>query len=154
MAESHFLSALKQRRADYLGELQAIQASMAELEAKEAETIDILTCVDALLRKEAPDLALDSIRPRKRREPHPRSGSADDTDGRVPLTKAILKMLRTRRVPMSAREVFEAVQSEYADGNDAKLLRGISTFLSMKKKAGLLRAVQNSGEGVRYAVAA
>jgi hypothetical protein len=42
--------------------------------------------------------------------------------------------------------------SECAD--PGKLLRGIGTFLSMKKKAGLLKAVANDGEGVRYVVAA
>ena len=66
MAESHFISALKQRRGDYLGELQAVQASMSELEAKEAEMVGMLEHVDALLRKEAPDLELETIRPRKR----------------------------------------------------------------------------------------
>ena len=51
---------------------------------------------------------------------------------------------------MSARDVFEAVRGDYVDGEDSKLLRGISTFRSVKKKAGLLKAVANDGEGVRY----
>jgi hypothetical protein len=96
---------LKQRRADYLGELLTIQLSMSEMEAREPKTIWMLTHVDALLLVAAPDLASDGSRQRKRREPHARSGSVGDTGERVPLTKAILKTLRTRRALMSNRRV-------------------------------------------------
>jgi hypothetical protein len=89
MAESHSASTLKQRRGECLGRLQSIRTKMTQLEASEAETMDLLGHVDALLRKEAPDLALGSIRPRKRREPHPRSGISAEKDGRTPVTQAI-----------------------------------------------------------------
>jgi hypothetical protein len=154
MAESHFLSALKQRRSEDLGQLQSIQMKMSELEASEAEVLRVLADVDGLLHVEAPDLALESIQPRKRRESHPRTGGIGESGGRAPLSQAILKTLRTRWTPTSAREVFEAVRNAYEYGNKTKWLRNVSTFLSVKKKVGLLRAVANDGEGVKYLVAA
>ena len=55
---------------------------------------------------------------------------------------------------MPAREVMEALREEYAGGNEGKLLRSISTFLSIKKKEGLLSGVANDGDVTRYTVAA
>jgi hypothetical protein len=154
MAESHFLSALKQRRGEYLEQLNAIRAKMTGLEADESEALAMLDHVDALLRVEAPDLDLDGIGPRRKRVPHPRSGVAGADGGRGTFSSAVLTTLRRRGAPMSAREVFEALQTTYADRDQGKLLRDVSVYLSNKKKAGLLRAVAYDGRSVRYMVAA
>ena len=151
MAESHFVSALRQRRADCLGELNEVRKTLAELEAREAALFEKMGHVDALIRDEAPELLLEIIKPRKPRGPHPRSGGG----GRTPLSQAVLRTLRTRKTPMSAREVKDELQAAFPDQDEPKLLRNVSTFLSIKKKAGLLEAAATDDGGpVRYRIAA
>lgn len=150
MAESHFVSALRQRRADCLGELNEVRKTLAEMEAREAALVEKLGHVDALIRDEAPELLLETIKPRKPRGPHPRSGGT----GRTPLSQAVLRTLRTRKAPMSAREVKEELQVVFPDQDELKLLHNVSTFLSVKKKAGLLEAATDDGGLVRYRIAA
>jgi len=55
---------------------------------------------------------------------------------------------------MSAREVRDALREDYADQGDVKLLRNVSTFLSVKKTAGLLSALQTDDGILRYQAAA
>ena len=154
MAETHFLGALKQRRADYLGDLQAIWAEIAALEVREDEAVSLLGHVDALLRVEAPDLDLEGVRPRKRRGPHPRAQvGTSDGERRVPVTKAVLRLLRTERVGMTVGEVVDRLRaSDYPDMDDGKLTRNVRLFLSAKKSAGVLTS--NDERPLRYAVAA
>ena len=77
------------------------------------------------------------------------------SDGKQPpLTKAVLRTLRMRKQPMSAREVMEALRDSYSSRDEGRMLRTISTFLSIKKKEGLLQAVANDGDVTRYMVAA
>ena len=155
MAESHFVSALRQRRADCLGELEEIRAKLAEMDARESSLVGKLGHLDALIQDEAPELLLEAVKPRRPRGPHPRSGSAGPDGKRHALSQAILRTLRTRKDAMSAREVKEAVQPDFADQDDTKLLRNVSVFLSNKKKAGLLHASTGNDDGpVRYRVAA
>ncbi len=154
MAESHLISQLKQVRADCLGELEDVRRAIADLERQEATVLQNLQHVDGVLRFKAPDLALDGIRPRRRRD----ARTDNDDDGsdtkRQPMTHAVLRTLRIGKRPMSAREVMEALRTEYSDGDEGKLLRSISTFLSVKKKEGLLQGVANDGDVTRYMVAA
>ena len=153
MADTHLLSALKQRRADCLGDIRSVQAAMAALEAREAALMSFLGHVDALLRAEAPDLDLETIRPRKRRDPHRRAQVGTPDEKRPPVTKAILRLLREERAPMTVEEVVTKLRSsDYAEMDDHKLTQNVRMFLSAKKSAGVLVAM---GERpLRYAIAA
>ena len=153
MAESHFVSAMKQRRADYLGDLQRLQVEMATLEGRETDLISLLGSVDALLPVEAPEFDLDDVRPRKRRDPHPRAqAGSPDGEKRLPVTKAILRVLRTEKVPMTVEDVVDRLRTDYADIGERKLAQNIRTFLSSKKAAGILAS--NDERPLRYTVAA
>ena len=150
MADSHFVSALRQRWADRLGELEQARLAIAGLEAEEAAIAEKLTHLEAMIRDEAPELLLETIKPRKPRAPKP-----DDAGGtRMPLSKAILRTLRLKKKAMSAREVRDALREDYADQGDVKLLRNVSTILSVKKTAGLLSALQTDDGILRYQAAA
>jgi hypothetical protein len=150
VAESHLTSQLKQLRAECLGELEEVRRAIADLERQEATILERLQHVDGVLRFKAPDFALDSIRPRRRRD----AAVSDDNNGsdrkRGSLTKAVLRTLRLGKRP---REVMEALRDEFADGDDGKLLRSVSTTLSVKKKDGLLSGAANDGDVTRYFVA-
>ena len=154
MADTHLLSALKQRRADCLGDIRSVQADMAALEAREAALMSFLGHVDALLRAEAPDLDLETIRPRKRRDPHRRAQvGTPDGEKRLPVTKAVLRLLRTEPVPMTVDEVVKKLRStDYAEMDDQKLTQNVRMFLSAKKSAGVL--VATGERPLRYAIAA
>ena len=149
MAEAHFVSGLKQRRAEYLGNLQQLQDEIAKLEAKEREVLDLLGHLDALLKFEAPEVRLDQIKPRK-----PRDSSRATTDkGRqgIPLTKAVLRVLRTEDSAMSVDEVVDRLSPDYPDIERQKLVRNVRLFLSARKKSGAL--VGNGSRPLRYSIA-
>ena len=149
MAESHLVSGLTQLRADCLGELEDVRRTIAEAERQEMVILERLRHVDGVLRFKAPELALASIRSHRRR-----AGASTPGTKQPSLAKAVLRTLRMRKQPMSAREVLDALRRDYPDRDEGTLLRTISTFLSSKKKEGLLAAVANDGDGVRYMVAA
>ena len=123
MAESHFLSALKQRRGECLGELAKIRSAISDLEESEGRLIAKLGHVDALLLDEAPELALDTIRPRKPREPHPRSGSdgRDPAEKRLSIAKATLRVLRTGGSPMTVNGIMKHLLHDYPDSTEKAL---------------------------------
>ena len=149
MAETHLVSGLTQLRADCLGELENVRRAIAEMEQQEVAILERLRHVDGVLGFKAPELVLANIRPRRRR------AGASAPGGKQPsLAKAVLRTLRTRKQPMSAREVLATLRDDYPDRDEGALLRTISTFLSIKKKEGLLAAVANDGDVTRYAVAA
>ena len=151
MAESHFVSALKQRRAEHLGQLEAVRVDIARLEALETETISLLGHVDALLRVEAPDFRIETVRPRKPRAPQ--SHKRDDGK-RLPVTQAVLRLLRTEGVPLTVDEVVGHLRSDYADIGEKKLLQNVRMFMSSKKTAGVLHANENEGRPLRYGISA
>jgi hypothetical protein len=94
-------------------------------------------------------LALDTIKPRRKRDRHPRGGAAGADGGHGTFGSAVLTTLRRGGAPMSTREVFKALQPVYAHRDQVKLLRDVSVYLSNKKKQGLLQAVANDGEALR-----
>ncbi len=128
---------------------------MAELEAKENAVVERLAHVDAILKDEQPGIVLETIRPRKPRAPHPRSGSAgrDPADKRIPITQAILRVLRTNGVAMTAAAVVEDLKAEYGDVEPRRLAQNVTQFLSVKKKAGLLVAAASDDGLLAYAIA-
>lgn len=149
MAEGHFVNGLKHRRAEYLGRLQQLQEEIAALEAKEREMLDLLGHVDALLKFEAPEVRLDQIKPRKPRDPS-RALTHKGREG-IPLTKAVLRVLRTEGLAMSVDEVADRLSPDYPDIERQKLVRNVRLFLSARKKSGTL--VANGGRPLRYSIA-
>ena len=155
MAESHSLSYLKQRRADSLGELEQIRQSIADLEARETGVLDYLVHVDAILIHDHPEVALETIKPRKKRGPHTRSGSSgrDPSDKRLSVAKATLRVLRTGRRPMTVDEIVGRLSPDYSDFGDKKLKQNVRMTLSNCKRDGILAAVANDDGLLEYAIA-
>lgn len=156
MAESHFLSGLKQRRAERLGGLETIRAEIAALEAREVETVEQLSHLDALLKSEDPSIKLDAIRPRKARGSSPRFGAVRPGDDakRLPVTKAVLRLLRTEGIAMTVDQVVARLEPDYADLERKKLVQNVRMFMSAKKSAGVLHANEDEGRPLRYGIAA
>lgn len=148
MAEGHFISGLKQRRAEHLGRLQQLRDEIANLEAEERELLDTLGHVDALLRIEAPDLRLDLIKPRKPRDP--KRVATSKGRGGVPITKAVLRLLRIEGSGMTVEEIAERLSSDYPELERKKLVQNIRIFLSARKGSGTL--VTDEGRPLRYAI--
>jgi hypothetical protein len=156
MAESHFVSGLKQRRSDRLGELEQTRKDIAEHEQRERSLLEVIEHIDALLTVEDPNIAIDRIKPRKPRGPHPRSGGGRSGPGgnRIPITQAVLRLLRTRRVAMTAQEVIATLQPDYADHDKRKLAQNVRMFLSTKKREGVITAAANGDGLLGYVIAA
>ncbi len=156
MAETHLVSGLKQRRAERLGELEDVRTKLAELETEEREILAMLAHVDALLAVEAPGLELARIRPRKPRGPLPGKGGGRGAGNskRIPVTQAVLRVMRTEQVPMSVDEVVVCLRREYGDVEERKLLQSVRGFLSTKKASGILTASEDGIGPLRYAIAA
>ena len=156
MAETHLVSGLKQRRAERLGELEDIRARLAELEGKEQELLAMLAHVDALLTVEAPDLELARIRPRKPRAARASSGGGHGVGNskRIPITQAVLRVMRTEQVPMSVDEVVVCLRRDYSDVEERKLIQNVRAFLSTRKASGVLTASEDGIGLLRYAIAA
>lgn len=148
MAESHFVSGLKQRRAEHLGHLQQLREEIAHIEAKERELLDTLGHVDALLRTEAPDLRLEQIKPRGS------SGEVGHAGGtkELPVTKAVLRLLRTEGMAMTVDEVVERLAPDYPNIERKKLIQNVRMFMSSRKNAGVLTA--DGSKPLRYAIPA
>lgn len=155
MAETHLVSGLKQRRAERLGELEEVRARLSELEAQEQKLLEMLAHVDALLVVEAPDLELARIKPRKPRTSRvPGTGRSEQGAKRIPITKAILRLMRTEQLPMSVDEVVVCLRRDYGDVEERKLVQNVRAFLSTKKTSGVLTASEDGAKTLRYAIAA
>lgn len=137
--------------AEHLGHLQQLREEIAHLEAKERELLDTLGHVDALLRIEAPELRLEQIKPRKPRDASRGTGRAGGTKG-IPVTKAVLRLLRTEVTAMTVDEVVERLAPDYPDIECKKLMQNVRMVMSSRKNAGVL--VADEGRPLRYAIAA
>lgn len=144
MAETHFLSGLKERRSDFLGQVEAVRRQIIELEAREQELLNLLSHVDRLLVHEAPDLSLDTVKARRPRGPHPRSGSGSREDS---VSRAALDTLRRSDSAMTVDEISERIASGFGRTPAKQLKQNIRAALSNAKKLGLLTA-QASASGL------
>ena len=151
MAETHFISWLKQRRAESLGELEDLRKKLADLEAAETKLLDRIEHIDALIKHEDPSFPLDSIKPRKPRTPHPRSGGgrSGPHGERMPVVQAVLRAFRKSTAPMSIEDVLAKVRQDYPNHDEAKLLANIRVYVHTKVREGLLVSLDRDGDRKR-----
>jgi hypothetical protein len=156
MAESHLISALKQRRIEYLDEFEAVDKTIDMAKATQAEILVSLGYVDGLLHKEVPGIVLEDIRPRKKRSAHPRAGGngRGGVAGRPSISKATLRLLRTGKRAMTVDQLADGLASQFTSIDRTRLKQNIRTTLSNGKRDGTLRAAANDVGYMAYEIAA
>jgi hypothetical protein len=99
MAESHVISALRDKRAELDGELRQAEKRIIQLRAD-------LESIDGALRVFDPSLAPRTIRPKLKRKPptHFRHGQ---------FCRVVLDMLRRAGDPMTARDIATQIAFDY-----------------------------------------
>ncbi len=141
---AHLISGLKQLRGEALNRIAEIDKQLEALELERETTAANLKHVDGVLLQQDPDIKLEAI---KARRPKGSLVSKRGDGRRLPVTQAILKLLRVRNLPMSVDEVVESLERDYPTTDKKKLKQNARMFLSSKKTKGVLQAVEN-GKGV------
>lgn len=137
MAETHVVSALKERRVKLATDIEGLQAQLRKA------VID-LDHVEATLKQFDPDVNLGELGPRK--VPQVLTDIHGDT-GRV-----ILDTLRTATAPISTAAVCEEVMRARGLDTDDKGLcrlmmkRTVANLKHWSKKRGLVRSLPGSGQ--------
>ena len=150
MAEEHLISGLKRLRGETLCRVADIDKQIETLEREREAALAALKHVDGVLLLQEPGIKLEAIKARRPK------GSCVTTraDGRrVPVTQAILKLLRIRDVPMSVDDIVTSLQPDYPSKDGEKLKQNVRMFLSSKKKAGILQAGPNDKGVLAYSFA-
>jgi len=104
--------------------------------------------VDALLKVEAPEVQLEQIKPRKPRDLAAASGRGREG---VPITQAVLRLLRTEGSALTVEELVERLSPDYPEIERKKLVQNVRLFLSARKKSGAL--VAHGVRPLRYSIA-
>lgn len=141
MAETHVVSALKEKRIKLATEIEAIQAQLRQ------RVIDLDHC-EATLRLFDPEADIGALGPRK--VPQVLSDIHGDT-GRV-----ILETLRTATAPMPTYKVCEAIMKARGLDADDKALcrlmmkRTVANLKHWSKKRGLVRSLPGPGQQLMW----
>lgn len=137
MAETHVVSALKEKRVELASQIE-------DLREKLRRTVIDLDHVEASLKLFDPDVNIGELGPRK--VPQVLSDIHGDT-GRV-----ILDTLRTATTPISTTKVCEAVMTARGLDTDDKALcrlmmkRTVANLKHWSKKRGLIRSMPGAGQ--------
>ncbi|WP_200887510.1 hypothetical protein [Sphingomonas sp. ERG5] len=125
---------LAKKRAEVAGELERAQELLGKL-AKDLEHID------ATLRIIAPDLAIETIKPKAFRPPA-------DWSKRGQMTRMVLDILRTARQPMTTREIAErmVVERGIAATPDTLNSMGRRVACALRRQRELGHATSTEGE--------
>jgi hypothetical protein len=143
MTDTHVVSALKTKRSQVAGQIEALQGQLRQA------TID-LDHVEAALRLFDPEVDLAALSPRK---VAPILYDTKGDTGRI-----ILETLRTSMRPLSTAQVNEAVMKARAlDTNDRALCRMMMrrTNANLKhwsRKRGLIRSMPGPGQQLLWEV--
>lgn len=141
MAETHVVSALKERRVKLATDIEGLQAQLRKA------VID-LDHVEATLKQFDPDVNLGELGPRK--VPQVLADIHGDT-GRV-----ILDTLRTATAPLSTAAVCEVVMKARGLDTDDKGLcrlmmkRTLANLKHWSKKRGLVRSLPGAGQQLAW----
>ncbi len=153
MADSHLVSGLRNLRAEKLGKLQQLKKEIDRLVSEATEVEGMIEHVDAVLKDVAPDTDLEAIKPVRARQPEARGGVPRlHSDGRLPVTQQVLRVLREESIPMTADEVIACVARHHRDKDERKLANNVRVFLSLKTREGLLVANDTADGRKRYAI--
>lgn len=137
MAETHVVSALKERRIKLATEIESLQATVRQ------RVID-LDHVEAVLRQFDPDIQISDLGPRK--APQVLSDIHGDT-GRV-----ILDTLRMATVPLATSKICETIMKARGLDTDDKALcrlmmkRTVANLKHWSVKRGLIRSMPGPGQ--------
>jgi len=124
------VNGLVRKRGELAGEIRATQESLTKLIAD-------LEAVDSALAVVAPDMEVESIRPKMFRPP-------SDWANRGQMSRMVLHILRTAREPLTTKEIAAQMLLERAlDTNDAKLLT-----LMVRRVGSALRHQRDKGNAV------
>lgn len=151
MAENHLISGLRQLRGETLGRIADLDRQLETMEREREAAVSALDHIDGVLLHQDPDIKLETIKARRPK------GSCVTTraDGRrVPVTQAVLKLLRIRNVPMSVDDVVECLERDYPSMDSKKLKQNVRMLLSTKKAKGVLQATNNDRGVLSYSFAA
>lgn len=132
----YMITGLVKKRGELAGEIRATSDSLAKL-------VKDLEAVDAALGVVAPDMEVESIRPKMFRPP-------SDWASRGQMSRLVLNILRQSRDPLTTREIAAQLILERAlDVEDQKLLnrmtRRVGAALRHQREKGL--AVSDDGPG-------
>ncbi len=131
---NYMVEGLAKKRAEVAGELERAQELLGKL-AKDLEHID------ATLRIIAPDLAIETIKPKAFRPPA-------DWSKRGQMTRMVLDILRTARQPMTTREIAErmVVERGIAATPDTLNSMGRRVACALRRQRELGHATSTEGE--------
>ena len=150
MADEHLISGLKQLRGETLCRVADIDKQLEALELEREIALAALEHVDGVLLLKEPGIKLEAIKARRPK------GSCVTTraDGRrVPVTQAILKLLRVRDVSMSVDDIVTSLRPDYPSKDGEKLRQNVRMFLSSKKRMGILQGAPNDKGVLAYGFA-
>lgn len=127
---NYMVEGLARKRAEIAGEIERTHERLRTLAAD-------LEHVDATLRIVAPELAVETIKPKVFRPPA-------DWSKRGEMTRVVLSILRTARAPMTTREIAERMVVERGLVADAATLnamsRRVACALRRQREVGLARS--------------
>ncbi len=149
MAEDYrqLVAQLTRLRGETLSRIDDLDKQIAALEQERESITAELAYVDGILRARAPELKLETVKPRRPKG----SCVVKRADGRrVPVTQAILKLLRVRNVPMSVDDVVEVLSLDYPALDAEKLKQNVRSFLSTRRSKGVLEAAPNDKGVLAY----
>lgn len=132
----YMVTGLVKRRAEIAGELTAAHATVAKLAQD-------LAAIDAALAVVAPDMEVETIRPKLFRPP-------DDWANRGQMSRLVLSILRQAREPLTTREIAaQMILERGLDAGDRKLVplmvRRVGSALRHQRDKGLV--VSSDGPG-------
>lgn len=165
MAESHLVSGLKTLRAERLGDLERINEEIRRLEAEAERLEGLVGSIDNVLKDQAPDLDLSTIKPvrsRRTSSEGPRSQGATSGTGRPrgpkgderfgPVTKHILRVMREETFPLTAAQILDIVARQRGETDVTKLRYSVNNFLSTRLKEGVLSRHELNDGSVAYSI--
>lgn len=132
---NYMVEGLAKKRGEVAGEIERTHDLLAKL-------VSDLEHIDATLRIVAPDMEVEAIRPKVFKAP-------EDWSKRGEMSRIILSVLRSARVPLTSREIAAQLVLERGMAADEKMLRlmtkRVSTALRGQRDKG--RAVSEEGPG-------
>lgn len=130
MTHQYMVAGLSKKRGDLAGEIRATSDHLAKL-------VKDLEAVDAALGVVAPDMEVESIRPKMFRPP-------SDWANRGQMSRMVLLILRQAREPLTTKEIAAQMLLERAlDVSDVKLLT-----LMVRRVGSALRHQRDKGNAV------
>ncbi|MGY4395828.1 hypothetical protein ACVWZA_000989 [Sphingomonas sp. UYAg733] len=129
----YMVTDLVAKRAALAGEIERAQETLAKL-------VQDLGHIDATLRIIAPDLAVETIKPKAFRPPA-------DWSKRGQMTRMVLDILRTARQPMTTREIAERMVVERGIAATPDTLNSMGRRVAYALREQRKRGVATSTEG-------